>query len=250
MAISLKSVGSWLDLTSTTTVSIPASPAAGDRMILLATWKDYAETISTPAGWTAIGSVYADGTVGTGNGTGSMSVHAWYRDWQSGDSNPTLSGFFGIDGGAAVIQLWQKASGETWDTPLTSNGPWTFLSAQTVSALASLTVPNGAVVIGLLGLADNVTTITRGTADLSGSGITWNGDYVESPATHHDSGASDSAGADAGYRLVTTGATTTLGLEALLSTAETGAVKFIVQSVSGGGGGGSSGSSGNFFLFI
>lgn len=233
MAISLKAVGSWIDLTTTSVCSIPGSPAAGDRMILVISWKDYTVVPTAPSGWTAIGSIYADGTDSAGTGSGSMSVWAWYRDWQSGDANPTVGGLAGVEGGSAVVYLWQKASGETWSTPLTSNGPWTFLSAQTVSALASLAVPDGAVVIGVLGLSDDVGTITRGTTDIAGSGITWNGNYVESPATHWSSSSELDSSVDAGYRLVTTGATATLELSALLGTAETGAVQFIVQGVTG-----------------
>jgi len=238
MPISLKASGSYTNLVSTGSVGIPGSPAAGDRMFLFATSKDYSNTLSVSAGWTAIGSQYADGTVSSGNGTGSMAIHAWYRDWQSGDTDPTVTSLPSSgDGGAAVIQVWQKSSGETWDTPLTTNAAWTANTAnvqQTVSGSTSLAITNGAVVMAYIGIRDEVTSITRPTTGIDvASGITWDGDYVESPGTHYSSSTSLDAAADLGYRLVTTGGTETPRFTATLDTSETGAIKFVVQGVTG-----------------
>lgn len=239
MAISLKAVGSYVDLaTVSPTITIPGSPAAGDRMFLFASWKDYAEPVTGPAGWTDIGSAYADGTVSAGNGSGSMMVHAWYRDWQSGDANPTIGGTSGLEGGTAVIQLWEKDPADTWATPLTTNAAWASSTSQTVSAVSSVAVPDGSAVIALAGFADAVTTITRGTTDIDvSSGITWDGNYTESPSGHFSSSAELNSAVDIGYRMVTTGGTVTPRMTATLSSAETGAVKFIVQGLVGAGSG-------------
>jgi hypothetical protein len=66
-AISLKAAGTWNTVITTdnVTVAIPGAPAAGDRMFLFASWKNYATTLATPNGWNAIGTEFADGSVST-----------------------------------------------------------------------------------------------------------------------------------------------------------------------------------------
>lgn len=242
MAISLKAVGTYVDLTTGPGVpSIPGSPAVGDRMFLFAANKEYADAFSVSAGWTAIGAQYADGTVSSGNGTGSVRVQAWYRDWQPGDGSPTVTPANASDGGAAIIQVWQKGSGETWDTPLTTNAAWTLNTAatiQTVSAIGSLAIPDGAAVMALFGIRDDNAAPTWGNdgIDVSG-GITWNGNYIESPSSYYSSPNAADFSCDLGYRLVTTGGTATLRLTSTLNTAETGAIKFVVQGLDGAGSG-------------
>lgn len=236
MGIAVKAVGTYIDTVSSSSVPIPGSPAAGDRMFLFVCNKDYSDTIGVSAGWTPIGSQYADGTVGSGSGSGSMSVHAWYRDWESGDPNPTVSQTpNSSDGGAAVILLLEKSFADTWADPLTTNAAWTLNTAatpQTVSAIGTLAVPDGAAVMAFLGIRDDVATLTRPTDGIGvSSGITWDGDYVEAPATHHSSASGADSAADLGYRMVTTGGTVTLQLTATLGTAETGAIQFVVQGV-------------------
>ena len=242
MAISLKAAGTYFNLVlGNGPVVIPGSPAAGDRMFLLAFWKDYASTATTPSGWTLLGTGYADGSVGAGNGSGSVTVSVWYRDWQSGDTNPNVVLNNSADGGAAVVMLWQKGSTETWATPLTENAAWTANTAaasQTVSAAGTLAVPNNSVVMAFAGFRDDIATVTQPTSGIDvSSGITWNGNYVESPATHFSSSSAlDSAG-DLGHRFVTTGGTVTLRFTATLGTSETGAIKFVVQGVTSAAGG-------------
>ena len=238
MAISLKASGTWVNLVNTAGPAIPGSPAAGDRMFLFATWKSYSMTPTTPTGWTAIGTQYADGTDEDGNGDGSMAVMAWYRDWVSGDANPVLTGVgTQVSGGAAVVQVWSKDSGDTWDTPLTENAAWptnTGSVEQQVSANGTLAVPDDSVVFAMFGLPDNVVTMTRSTTAIdAASGITWDGNYVESPATHHSSSLDLDAAADLGHRFVTTGGTVTLRMSSTNDQAQNGAVLFVVQGVTG-----------------
>ena len=251
MAITFKTAGTYTNLTSSGVVVIPGSPAADDRMFLFATWKPYTVTQTAPAGWTAIGSEYADGTVGSGVGTGSMKVQAWYRDWQSGDANPTIPTSGGsLDGGSGVILIFSKDSGDTWGTPLTANAAWPSSSSQTVSATSTVAVPNSSVVMSLVGFADDIFAITRSATALDvATGITWAADYVEAPATHFSSALAADSSADLGYRYVTTGGTVTLRTTATLTTAETGAVKFVAQGITAGGGGGGGATGSGFFLW-
>jgi len=237
VAISLKTAGTWAGYIADGTVAIPGSPAAGDRMFLFATWKDFAITAAV-SGWTAVGSEFADGSTTKGNGTGSMKVMAWYRDWQTGDTDPTIAftTMAANDIAGAVIQLWQKASTEVWSTPLTVTGAmtnWT-TSSQVFSASATVAVPSSGVVMGLVGIRDNSATMTRGATtgiDDSAAAITWAANYVESPATHFDTTTGFDMSADLGHRLVTTGGTVTLRMEGTISASETGAGKWVVQGV-------------------
>ena len=236
MAISLKTAGTWARMvTDGGTVTIPGTPAAGDRMFLFGCWKDFAITVADPSGWTAIGTPFADGTVSAGNGTGSVKVMAWYRDWQSGDANPAIDYSAAPTEGGWVIMLWQKGAGDTWDTPDTVTAPIPASDPFTISATtADALVPDGSVVMALIALRDDSTTITRTATDIdeNTSGITWNGDYVESPATHWNSTTGLDMAADLGHRFVTTGMVNAdLVVAANPAAAETGAAKWIVQSV-------------------
>lgn len=238
MAISLKAAGTWVGLTADGTVAIPGSPAAGDRMYLFLGFKHInVGSIATPSGWTLLGTRYADGAVLGGVGSGSMTVMVWYRDWVSGDADPlfdvTLSGGT-LSQAMLVIQLWQKGAGENWDAPSIVNGNMSG-SPFTTSATTTVTVPDGSVVQCLVAVRDDSATFTRPTDGILDSGglITWNGDYVESPATHISNTTGNDQSADMGHRFVTTGAAgVTLQTKGTNSAAETGAVAWVVQSVS------------------
>lgn len=236
MAISLKTAGTWAELTNDGAVTIPGSPAAGDRMFLFATWKDFSITASV-SGWTAIGAEFTDGAVATGNGAGSMKVQAWYRDWVTGDGNPTID-FSGALLAQAVIMLWTKAATDSWNDPSTVTAAWPVTaSTQTISASSTTTVPHNSVVMALIGIRDDSATFTRPTTAIDVSaGITWNGNYAESPATHASTTTGNDMAADLGHRFVTTGATAqTLRVTATISAVETGAIKWVIQGLGGQG---------------
>lgn len=228
--------GTWARLVVDGTVAIPSTPSlAGHRMVLWASWKDFAITVASITGWTAIGTEFADGAVVAGNGTGSVKVMCWYRDWQSGDAAPTIDWSANPTEGHAVIQIFQKPSDKSWSTPLTVTAAmtnWTTTS-QTVAASATVAVPSDGVVMGLIGICDDSATMTRPTNGIDDSGglITWNGNYVESPVTHFNSTTGLDMSGDLGHRLVTTGATATLRMTGTISAAETGAGKWVVQGV-------------------
>lgn len=169
MAISLKATGAWTEFTSTSAApTIPGSPAAGDRMFAWVTWKNVSATCSPPAGWTELRE-YADGAVASGNGTGSMTIACYYRDWVSGDGTPTftLSAAAGV--GAHVMQLWQKGGTESWDTPSASTGAIPGVVAATGwGSVVGVSVPDGSVVMNGIGIRDDSATCTRTTGSING----------------------------------------------------------------------------------
>lgn len=234
MPVSLRTTGTWAELTADGAVAIPATPQAGDRMYLFARWKDFSIT-ATVANWTEL-EEFADGSTASGNGTGSVKVGCWYRDWQLGDTDPTIDFSASPTNASVVIIVMQKGVDEVWDTPVARTAAmtnWTTTS-QSVSASATVEVRSSGVVIGLIGIRDDTATMTRPTNGIDDAGglVTWNGNYVESPATHHSTTTGDDGAADLGYRLVTTGATgATLRLTGTISAAETGAALWVVQGV-------------------
>lgn len=235
MAISLKTAGTWARMvTDNGTVTIPGTPAAGDRMFLFGAWKDFAITVADPSGWTPIGTVFADGSTNAGNGTGSVSVMAWYRNWQSGDSAPAIDYSSAPTEGHWVIQLWTKAGGDTWGTPSTVTGAIAAADPFTVDASSTATIPNASVVMGLVAFRDDSTAMTRATdaIDDTGALVTWNGNYVESPATHFNSTTGLDMAGDLGHRFVTTGAAgVTLHMDGDITAAESGSAKWVIQGL-------------------
>lgn len=237
MAISLKTAGTWARMvTDGGTVAIPGTPAAGDRMFLFGSWKTFSVTVATPNGWTLL-SDFSDGAVAAGNGTGSVHNAVYYRDWQSGDTDPAIDYSAAPTEGHWVIMLWQKGAGDTWGTPLARTGAIAAADPFTVDASATITVPNACVIMGLIGLRDDSTTIARATDALDDTGalVTWNGNWVESPATHFTSTTGQDMSGDLGHRFVTTGAAgVTLHMDGDPAAAETGSATFVLQALDAG----------------
>jgi hypothetical protein len=240
VAISLKATGSWAEVTADAAITIPGSPAAGDRMFLFATWKAFSVTaqVTSPQAWTEV-TEFADGSVASGANVGSVKVGCWFRDWQSGDGNPTLDLSAGVIG-AAVVQVWQKDAAETWETPsfvtaaISANTNWSATSSST------LTVADGAVVFELTGFRDDSSTMTRSSTtaleDDGSPNVTWNGNVVESPATHFSTTNGNDISADLIHRFVTTGAAgVNLTGTGTLAASETGAALWVHQHVTASG---------------
>lgn len=236
MAVAFRGVGTWENgatgLTADEVLAVPAAQVTGDMVIVLAAWKDFAITAQV-SGYTEI-TQFADGSVATGNGLGSMKVGAWYKIATSDtESNPTLD-FSTTTGllGEAVIIVFSKSLAN-WETPsfVTAAHSWN-TSSTTTSASSTVDVGSGSAVIGLAAVRDDSGTFTRPTTaiDDSAGAITWNGNYVESPATHASTTTGNDMAADAGYRLVTTGANgvTLRQTCTALSAAETGSLLWIV----------------------
>jgi hypothetical protein len=117
MSISLREAGAWAAGTTAPAPAIPASTAAGDIMLLFLGCKPFNATIGSITGWTEIAA--AGGTSGTtpvtAAGTGSVLWKVFYREWQSGDANPSISITSG-DVSLAAIKSWQK-TGSGWEVP-------------------------------------------------------------------------------------------------------------------------------------
>lgn len=241
MTVSFRAVGTWENgatgLTADEVVSIPVGATTGDLMILLATWKNFGIT-ATVTGWTEV-TQFADGSVVTGNGTGSMKVGAWYKEHSGSESDPTLDFSTTVNlVGEAVIIVFSRSLG-AWSTPTFVTAAmtnWT-TTPQTTNASSTIAIPNGSAVVGLAGIRDDSATITRSTDGITATGVvTWTGNYVEAPATHASTTTGNDMAADAGYRLVTTGHVgTTLVMEATISAAETGALLWVVINDQAGG---------------
>lgn len=237
MAISWLTGSTWQEYTNDGNVSIPGSPTDGMRMYLFVGWKDQSVTLATPSGWNLIGSSFADGAVASGNGTGSMRISAFYRDWQSGDTSVALD-FSGAVIALADIEIFDKASTDSWNDPSTVTAAWPATSTtQTVSASSATVVPHNSVVLAHIALRDDSAAFTRGATtgiDVS-SGITWNGNYVESPSVHGTTGTGNDMASDLGHRFVTTGGNVTLRVTATISATETGSVRWVIQGLGGRG---------------
>lgn len=237
----------WVESTTTTISQACSSSFTTDnRLFVFGGWKDFAitatgENLST--GSTAFTEIteFADGSVGQGNGTGSMKVAAWYRDYVSGDESD-LMGYRMSSApsiASATSVAFSKGATETWDTPTFVTAAWPSSSAQTVNASSTITVPDGAVVMCIISIRDDSATFTRTTTSISDSGglVTWNGNYVQQPTNHRSTTTGNDMAIDSGYRLVTTGAAgVTLQAEATLSAAETGSILWVVQSVTAAAG--------------
>lgn len=246
MAITFDQVGSWSTPGTTTpyTVTRPTL-VAGDvgvvRMFCICVVKNFTftPTCSSNAGadaWTEILS-FTDGSVASAADVGSVRVVVWYRDFPgTGDSNPSIE-----TGGTAirtgVVMTFRKGAGDTWSTPAALSAAittWTN-SSQTVTSSGTATVPDGAAVLAVAGIRNDTATFTRTADSIDDDGspaVTWNGNYVEAPATHVTTTTGNDVAADAGYRLVTTGASgVNLTQEATLSAAETGAAVWIIQGI-------------------
>ena len=241
MAVSFVGFGAWqAGVVVDTTSTIPAGSTTGDLLLAIASWKDFSitATIIDIPGWTKI-TEFADGSVATGNGVGSMKVAAWYKEHDGSESDPTVdfSTTTGLLGSVCGLSF-RKGGSETWDTPTfvtAAMTTWT-TTAQSTNASSTITVPSGGAVVGIAGIRDDSTTFTRPTDAIADSGglITWNGNYAEAPSTHANTTTGNDMSADAGYRLVTTGAAgVTLQLKCTaLSAAETGALLWVVLGAS------------------
>jgi hypothetical protein len=236
MTVSFRGVGTWENgatgLIADEVLAVPAAQLTGDMMLAIGCWKDFGIT-ATIAGWTEL-IEQADGVVVTGNGTGSMKIGVWYKEATSDtESDPTLdfSTTTGLLGEGVIIVFSKSLS--FWETPLARQAAWpSSAGPQTVSAGSTLSISSGGVVVSIAAIRDDSATCTRGTADIDDAGglITWNGNYVESPATHASTTTGNDMASDAGYRLVTTGAagvTLRQSIQALTA-AETGNLVWVV----------------------
>ena len=138
MAIAFKStISTALSAAATSiTVALPTSPAlaSGDLMIGFVTVRSATLTPSTPTGWTAIGSVVHGSN---------QSIVAWYRFWQSGDTDPVSSWASNVKG-VGYIHVYTGVDSTT-PIDLNSSTTGTGVNPATPSSFTSVTAGNALV---------------------------------------------------------------------------------------------------------
>ena len=229
MAASAKNVGAWAASNATTQVVTLPAHAAGDMLFVVAACKPYtaAPTITNPAtGWTRL-YTYADGTVANGNGTGSVRQVLFYREAASAaETNPTVSWGTTSAPGIAVAGVLQKDAGDTWNTPLATNGNTNAATGISVS-LADPGIAAGGIGLVVHTTRDNsaltVPNWTQTSATL--------GTLTEWPATAISSATSNDMAGDMAYRTVTTPGTGNITATGTQGAAETGVTSIVFFGV-------------------
>lgn len=232
MAIAAGNAGTWAAVNATTqTVTLPTH-AAGTQLILVAACKSATPAnlniqVTTPStGWEKIGS-FADGTTGSGNGTGSVTCAVFRRiAASSSETNPvvTWGGSETAAPGIAVAVGFTKGGSEVWLIPA-------LVQAATNNATAiSVTMgSNPGITAGDFGLGfhttrdDSALTVPTWTA----TGATLAAVTVF-PGTPIASGTSNDMAGTGCYRSVTSGtASAAPVVTGTQAAAETGVTSFI-----------------------
>jgi len=195
-------------------------------MVLLASWKDFSITAQV-AGWNEV-TEFADGSVATGNGLGSMKVGAWWKIHSGSESNPTLDFSTTVNLlGSDCMMLFNADNQNDWHVNFVT-AAWPVTSAtQTISASSTITVPDGSYVVNVLGIRDDG---TFSTTDLTAaSGVTWESAQAVDPNVDANTTTGNDMSAQASRRKATTGgAGITLRKTATLAAVETGALLWLV----------------------
>src|SRR3990167_2223142 len=117
MTIALRAAGAWTPGTSGFTVTLPAGATTGGIMLLFLGAKPYSGAVSNITGWTRITDAGGtNGTTASGVDTGSVIWACFYREWQSGDGNPTVQAVNTSAPALAVI-LYFSRTADSWETP-------------------------------------------------------------------------------------------------------------------------------------
>lgn len=202
MTIGTRTAGAWASGSTSLVPALPASPAAGDMMILFVGAKPFSATINQPTGWTRIGTQQTNGSTAAGIDTGSVTWSVFYRAWQSGDAAPTVSVTSG-NVALACINGFTKTAG-AWLTPTayfgsdtTSGTGYSITAASSSGAIASGDyLLHGSVIAG--------NNATFGTPTLTATGATI-GTVTESPATEGTTATGNDLEASAAFAAVTAG---------------------------------------------
>lgn len=223
----------------TNTVTIPAGAASGDRMFFFGCWKDYLVN-ATLTDWNEVAE-FADGTVASGAGTGSVKVGCWYKDHDGSEAAVGLTfsgGGLQISGGTIIA--FRKDGGDTWEAPAAATAAIALATNWTATASTDPGITAGDVLIGFCAFRDDSATMTRNaTTGLDATGITWASNLNESPATHLSTSSGQDISGDLGYRIASSGtASAAPTMSGTLAADETGAALWVRLRVSGGGGGG------------
>ena len=209
-----------------------ASTAVGDRVFMISVWKPFSITAtcrdnSTAAAWTEIDES-ADGSVGVGNGTGSVKVGVWYFDWNGTDINGEVLFSTAVDIQMTSILTFRKDASDTWDTPTFTNGNQSG-STISVTGASNLNYAAGDLMLAILGIRDDG-TFTSFSADATG--ISWASAFNQAPATNGSTTLGNDISAAAGYRIASSGTSSAAPtMSGTLGATETGRGTFIRQSV-------------------
>lgn len=221
MAIALRAAGAWAAGSTAPAPTIPAGTTTGDIMLLYIGCKPFSSTINAIGGWTLVsGSDGTNGSVNSGIDTGSVKWACFYREWQSGDANPSIS-ITSANVSLAVIKSYSKAAGNTWAVPAGAKGSDT--SSGTGFSLTMDADPG----ITLDDMLDTFSTIagnnaTFGTPTLTATGATI-ATPTESPTTEGSTATGHDLESSASHALCTAGTATAAPVVGwTLSAAQTG----------------------------
>lgn len=205
MTIGWRTPGAWAGSITAVIPDLPATLAAGDRMLLFVGCKPYSATIVEPAGWTRIGTQQTNGTVANGVDTGSVAWTVFYRDWVSGDAAPSVSVTSGNVALACIHAATKTAA--SWDTTTAYFGSDTTSdAAYSITASGSSgNITNGDGLIHFTVLAGNNQTL--GTPTITATGATI-GTVTESPTTAGINNLGNDLAASSASALVTAGTST------------------------------------------
>ena len=218
MAISFVGTDGYVAAVGSVTPTIHASAATGDMMLCRIGSKPYNGTNGMPAGWTSLGT-FADGTVDSGGGTGSVLVEVFWKEHDGSETDPTVTNASSTVSVASIF-VWRKGATETWETPVGDGGGDTTEDTSFSATIQShVSVTAGDVVDFFYALRDNSTmtvpTITQ-------AGVTFD-TVVEMPAIQANTVLGHDQGQDGGYRVATAGTSTAAAvITGTHSTNETG----------------------------
>ena len=203
MAISLRAVGAPVYGTANLTPVIPAAQLTGDMMLCLYGTKPYNDAPTIDQDWTSLGYA-ADGTVAAGIDVGSMQTRVFWKIATSDtETNPTVTNTTN-NVSTAVIIVFQKNGGETWNTPLgAGGGDATAGTDFSVTASTDVGHTAGDMVVGAASFrSDGATPTTARNITIAGCTM---GTYVQSPATDPETTSGGDMGMTCGYRPVDSG---------------------------------------------
>lgn len=150
---------------STATIPVTASAptvVAGELSLLFVGGKGasagVAPTITTPSGWTIIGTVTNNGTLVSGTDTGSNTIGVYYRT-DSGYGSPliTSSGFNSTSAHIIVLRSTKVAAGGSWDVSQFTTGSDTASGANlAITGAAGIAASAGDMILSLISVSGDV----------------------------------------------------------------------------------------------
>lgn len=174
MTISLRAAGAATAATAAVSPLAPGAPAgltATDISILVVEAKNAtagtAVTITTPTGWTPIGSVTNNGTLAPSNDAGSNAVGMYYRVGTYTAPSITTTG---ANSAGAGIVAYATSTGGTWDVSQTTVGSDTTSAANgSITGAADIGLATGDWAIVGTGLSGDLGSVTAESLTVTGA---------------------------------------------------------------------------------